>query len=206
MIIIDFKMYSNIHLQNLNQIISFSNGNILKVVDDFNIKSESESIFYNNISESTINQIIDIYLVSFNHYINCINLILDYNFDFIDYLDDSDIYNISENCNNIIFVLQKSNEGYDKFFKWCVEKKININKKYINQIKILLQELAECEDTVSAFENYKALCHLNNSQKDETNPLSSLINSYEKKTIIHSFTNYIYYINNNVMNFLFQED
>ena len=66
--------------------------------------------------------------------------------------------------------------------------------------------MAECEDTVSAFENYKALCHLNNSQKDETNPLSSLINSYENKTMIQSFTNYIYYINNNVMNFLFQED
>ena len=161
MIIIDFKMYSNIHLQNLNQIISFSNGNILKIVDDFNIKSESESIFYNNISESTINKIIDIYLVSFNHYINCINLILDYNFDFIDYLDDSDIYNISENCNNIIFVLQKSNEGYDKFFKWCVEKKITIHEKYINQIKILVQKISECEECILTFQNYKSLMELN---------------------------------------------
>ena len=199
-------MYSNIHLQNLNQMIAFSNGNILKVVSDFNLKSESESIFYNDISESTIKQILDIYLVSFNHYINCINLILDYNFDIINSLDNNDIYNISETCNNIIFVLQKSNEGYDKFFRWCVEKKININKKYINQIRILLQELAECEDNVSSFENYKTLFHLNNNQNDDTKYSYSLIDSYEKRTIIHSFVNYIYHINNNVMNFLFQEE
>ena len=109
-------MYSNIHLQNLNQMISFSNGNILKIIDNCTIKSESESIFYNNISESTIKQILDIYIVSFNHYLNIINLILDNSFYKINSLKDSDIYNICENCNNIIFVLQKGNGGYKKFF------------------------------------------------------------------------------------------
>ena len=95
-------MYSNIHLQNLNRMISFSNGNILKIIDNCVIKSESESIFYNNnISESTIKQILDIYIVSFNHYLNNINLMLDAGFDIIDSLNDNEIYNISENCINI---------------------------------------------------------------------------------------------------------
>tara|TARA_Y100000389_G_scaffold197450_1_gene232077 strand:- start:2316 stop:2915 length:600 start_codon:yes stop_codon:yes gene_type:complete len=199
-------MYSNIHLQNLNQMISFSNGNIIKVVDDFIIKSEPESIFYNNnISESIIKQILDIYLVSFNHYLNSINLILDSSFDIIDSLDDNDIYNISENCNNIIFVLQKSNEGYIKFLKWCVEKEITINENYINQNRLLVHELSNCKDIVSTFENYKSLMKLN-KKDDKFKDIENLIELYENKSFSYPLINFVSNLKNDIMNFLFQEE
>ena len=199
-------MYSNIHLQNLNQMISFSNGNILKIIDNCVIKSESESIFYNNnISESTIKQILDIYIVSFNHYLNNINLMLDAGFDTIDSLNDNDIYNISENCNNIIFVLKKSHEGYSKFFKWCVEKEITIHEKYINQIKILVQKIAECEEFISTFQNYKSFMELN-KKNDNMQDVENLINLYETKLFSYPLSNFIFQCKNNIMNFLFQKE
>jgi len=199
-------MYSNIHLQNLNQMISFSNGNILKIIDNCVIKSESESIFYNNnISQSTIKQILDIYIVSFNHYLNNINLMLDAGFDIIDSLNDNEIYNISENCNNIIFVLKKSHEGYSKFFKWCVEKKITILEKYINQIKMLLQKLEECEEFISTFQNYKSFME-SNKKNDNTQDIEKLINLYETRSFSYPLTNFILECKNNIMNFLFQEE
>ena len=199
-------MYSNIHLQNLNQMISFSNGNILKIIDNCVIKSESESIFYNNnISESTIKQILDIYIVSFNHYLNNINLMLNAGFDTIDSLNDNDIYNISENCNNIIFVLKKSHEGYSKFFKWCVEKKITITEKYINQIKMLVQKLEECEEFISTFQNYKSFMELN-KKNNNMQDIEKVINLYETRSFSYPLTNFILECKNNIMNFLFQEE
>ena len=199
-------MYSNIHLQNLNQMISFSNDNILKIIDNCVIKSESESIFYNNnISESTIKQILDIYIVSFNHYLNNINLLLDAGFDIIDSLNDNEIYNISENCNNIIFVLKKSHEGYSKFFKWCVEKEITIPEKYNNQIKMLLQKVTECEEFISTFQNYKSFME-SNKKNDNVQDIEKLINLYETKIFSYPLTNFIFQCRNNIMNFLFQEE
>jgi hypothetical protein len=202
-------MYSNIHLQNLNQMISFSNGNILKIIDDYSIKCETESIFYNDFSETTINKILEIYITSFNHYLNIINLILDSSFYKINSLDFSEIYSISENCHNIIFLLRKGNEGYTKFFRWCVEKKITIPEKYTNKIKLLLKELLECGDLINEFENFKNIQDLNDNKINydiKETYLSRIFNYYNDNTIILMIVNNLLNIKNHILNFLFQEE
>lgn len=198
-------MYANLHLQNLNNMISFSNGNIIKIYDDSNIKLELESIFYNNTSKSLVHRVLDIYHSSFSHYLNIINISLVNNFKIIDTLTNNDISTIIEKCNNIIFLLKKSDEGYKKFINWCSnQKKIYIDLKYIEQNKYILQEFYQCKQTISAFENCKLETESNKKEEHQFAAITDLIDLYHQHNFTYPLINFLKYLKNIIVNLLFK--